>query len=194
MDDRTLVESARRGDRDAFEALVKTYETKVYHLAFSFVRDPATAEDLAQDVFVKAYLHLPDFRFDSEFGTWLYRVAVNHIKDHLRKVVRRKEVALSEVEEIRFAGEDPVRGRENAREDERRRAAVHRALDTLPVKYNAILTLRDIRGLSYEEIGRTLKISPGTVDSRLHRARRLLLKKMAPILQKEGFGVEGGEA
>ncbi|MCX6559743.1 MAG: sigma-70 family RNA polymerase sigma factor [Candidatus Aminicenantes bacterium] len=194
MDDRTLVESARQGDRSAFETLVKKYETKVYHLAFSFVRDPATAEDLAQDVFVKAYLHLADFRFDSEFGTWLYRVAVNHVKDHLRKIVRRKEVALDEVEESRFASADPVRGREEAGETERRRAAVHRALDTLPPKYNVILTLRDVRGLSYEEIAQSLKISPGTVDSRLHRARRMLRKKMAPILEREGFGVEGGEA
>jgi RNA polymerase sigma-70 factor, ECF subfamily len=193
MDDRTLVESACRGDRSAFEALVKKYETKVYHLAFSFVRDPATAEDLAQDVFVKAYLHLSEFRFDSEFGTWLYRVAVNQIKDHLRKVGRRKEVSLEDVPEGRFAGEDPNRIRDEARENERRRAAVHGALETLPPKYAVILTLRDVQGMSYEEIVQTLKISPGTVDSRLHRARRLLHKKMAPVL-KEGFGVEGGEA
>ncbi|MDD8025236.1 MAG: sigma-70 family RNA polymerase sigma factor [Acidobacteriota bacterium] len=193
MDDRTLVESACRGDRSAFEDLVKKYETKVYHLAFSFVRDAATAEDLAQDVFVKAYLHLPEFRFDSEFGTWLYRVAVNQIKDHLRKVGRRKEVSLEDVPEGQFASEDPSRIRDEARENERRRAAVHRALETLPPKYAVILTLRDVQGLSYEEIVQTLKISPGTVDSRLHRARRLLHKKMAPVL-KEGFGVEGGEA
>jgi RNA polymerase sigma-70 factor, ECF subfamily len=193
MDDRTLVESACRGERSAFEALVKKYETKVYHLAFSFVRDPATAEDLAQDVFVKAYLHLSEFRFDSEFGTWLYRVAVNRVKDHLRKVGRRRETPLDDVPEGRFASEDPNRAREDAREDERRRAAVHRALETLPPKYNVILTLRDVRGLSYEEIAETLKISPGTVDSRLHRARLLLRKRMAPIL-REGFGVEGGIA
>jgi RNA polymerase sigma-70 factor (ECF subfamily) len=193
MDDRTLIESAARGDRGAFEALVRKYETKVYHLAFSFVRDAATAEDLAQDAFVKAYLHLPEFRFDSEFGTWLYRIAVNRIKDHLRKVGRRREVPLSEVPESRFAGEDPSLARDEAREQTRRRAAVQEALGTLPPKYAMILNLRDVQGLSYDEIVRTLNISPGTVDSRLFRARRLLRKKMAPVL-KDGFGVEGGNA
>jgi RNA polymerase sigma-70 factor, ECF subfamily len=193
MDDRTLVESASRGDRSAFEALVKEYETKVYHLAFSFVRDAATAEDLAQDVFVKAYLHLADFRFDSEFGTWLYRITVNRVKDHLRKIGRRREVSLNEVPEGQFAGEDPSRARDEVREEERRRAAVHQALESLPPKYAVVLNLRDVQGLSYEEIVRTLKVSPGTVDSRLFRARRMLRKKMAPIL-RVGFGVEGGEA
>lgn len=192
MDDRTLIESAARGDRGAFEALVRKYETKVYHLAFSFVRDPATAEDLAQDAFVKAYLHLPEFRFDSEFGTWLYRIAVNRVKDHLRKVGRRHEVSLSEIPEGRLAGEDPSLARDEAREQARRRAAVQQALGTLPPKYAMILSLRDVQGLSYDEIVRTLKVSPGTVDSRLFRARRMLRKKMAPIL-KEGFGVEGGD-
>jgi len=193
MDDRPQVESALRGDRDAFEALVRKYETKVYHLAFSFVQDPATADDLAQDIFVKIYGSLSKFRFDSEFGTWLYRVAVNHIKDHLRKIGRRKEISLQDIDESRFSSEDPVRAREAEREDERRRAAVHQALQSLPPKYNMILTLRDVRGLSYEEVARILKISPGTVDSRLFRARRLLRKKMAPALLSEGRAVEGGE-
>jgi RNA polymerase sigma-70 factor (ECF subfamily) len=192
MDDKTLVESAQRGDREAFEALVKKYEAKVYHLAYGFVQDPATADDLAQDVFVKIYLNLSKFKFESEFGTWLYRIAVNHIKDHLRKAGRRKEVTLKELEDSRFASVDPGPGREAERMDEERRAAVHQALASLPPKYNVILTLRDVRGLSYEEIAGVLKISPGTVDSRLHRARRLLRKKMAPYLHREGRGAEGG--
>lgn len=192
MDDKALVESARRGDRGAFEVLVKRYEAKVYHLAYGFVQDPATADDLAQDVFVKVYCHLPKFKFESEFGTWLYRIAVNHIKDHLRKIARRKEVSLQELENSRFAAEDPAPGREAERLGEERRAAVHKALLTLPPKYNVILTLRDVRGLSYEEIAEVLKISPGTVDSRLHRARRQLRKKMAPYLTLEGRGHEGG--
>jgi len=186
MDDRTLVESARQGDRAAFEALVKRYEDKVFHLAYGFVQDSATADDLAQDVFVKVYCRLDKFKFESEFGTWLYRVAVNHIKDHLRKVVRRREVALTEFENSRFAAEDPAPKRDAERLEEERRAAVHKALRTLPPKYNAILTLRDVHGHSYEEIADILKVSPGTVDSRLHRARRLLRKKMTPLLSTGG--------
>jgi RNA polymerase sigma-70 factor, ECF subfamily len=192
MDDKTLVENARRGDRGAFETLVKKYEAKVYHLAYGFVQDPATADDLAQDVFVKVYTHLPKFKFESEFGTWLYRIAVNHVKDHLRKIARRKEVALHELEDSRFASEDPGPEREAERLGEERRGAIHAALQTLPPKYNVILTLRDVRGLSYEEIADVLKISPGTVDSRLHRARRQLRKKMAPYLAREERGGEGG--
>jgi RNA polymerase sigma-70 factor (ECF subfamily) len=192
MDDKSLVESARRGDRGAFETLVKRYEAKVYHLAYGFVQDPATADDLAQDVFVKVYCHLAKFKFESEFGTWLYRIAVNHIKDHLRKIGRRKEVSIEDVAEGRLAAEDPGPGREAERLAEERRAAVHEALQTLPPKYNVILTLRDVRGLSYEEIAGVLQISPGTVDSRLHRARRQLRKKMAPLLALEGQGLEGG--
>ena len=192
MDDKSLVESARRGDRGAFETLVKRYEAKVYHLAYGFVQDPATADDLAQDVFVKVYCHLAKFKFESEFGTWLYRIAVNHIKDHLRKIGRRKEVSIEDVAEGRLAAEDPGPGREAERLAEERRAAVHNALRALPPKYNVILTLRDVRGLSYEEIADVLKISPGTVDSRLHRARRQLRKKMAPLLALEGQGLEGG--
>jgi RNA polymerase sigma-70 factor (ECF subfamily) len=193
MDDKSLVESARRGDRGAFETLVKRYEAKVYHLAYGFVQDPATADDLAQDVFVKVYCHLAKFKFESEFGTWLYRIAVNHIKDHLRKIGRRKEVSIEDVAEGRLAAEDPGPSREAERLIEERRAAVHSALQALPPKYNVILTLRDVRGLSYEEIAGVLKISPGTVDSRLHRARRQLRKKMAPLLALEGQGLEGGE-
>ena len=192
MDDKSLVESARRGDRGAFETLVKRYEAKVYHLAYGFVQDPATADDLAQDVFVKVYCHLSKFKFESEFGTWLYRIAVNHIKDHLRKIGRRREVSLQEIAEGRLAAEDPAPGREAERLAEERRAAVHKALRTLPPKYGVILTLRDVRGLSYEDIAAILKISPGTVDSRLFRARRQLRKKMAPFLTLEGRGLEGG--
>jgi len=143
-------------------------------------------------VFVKVYCHLSKFKFESEFGTWLYRIAVNHIKDHLRKIGRRKEVPLQELGSGRFAAPDPAPGREAEQLVEERRTAVHKALLTMPPKYNVILTLRDVRGLSYEEIAATLKISPGTVDSRLHRARRQLRKKMAPYLTMEGRGLEGG--
>ena len=192
MEDRLLVEEAQRGDRAAFEALVKRYETKVIRLAYGFVKDAATADDLAQDVFVKAYLHLSRFRFDSEFGTWIYRIAVNHIKDYLRKTARRKEVPLEEAVERRFSADDPVLAREAEIEAERRKTAVFQTAQSLPPKYAMILMLRDVRGFSYEEIAGVLKISPGTVDSRLHRARRLLRKRMAPVLAREGRAEEGG--
>jgi len=186
MEDKALIEKARDGDRAAFEAIVKRYENKVFHLAYSFVQDRASADDLAQDIFVKIYVSLQKFHFKSEFGTWLYRLAVNYIKDHLRKTSRRREVSLEEVKEMSFATDDGHAQKEREEDDAERRRAVMTVLETLPPKYRMILTLRDVRGLSYGEIVRTLNLSPGTVDSRLHRARRMLLRKMAPYLSEEG--------
>jgi RNA polymerase sigma-70 factor, ECF subfamily len=190
MEEKTLIEAARLGSREAFETIVKRYEKKVFHLAFSFVRDRASADDLAQEVFVKAYFALPKFHFKSEFGTWLYRIAANHIKDHLRKVSRRKEVSIEEFEDVAFVSDDQVKERERIQAEDQRKKIVFRVLATLPQKYRMILTLRDIRGFSYEEITRILKISPGTVDSRLHRARKLLRNKMTPYLGAGGGAYE----
>jgi len=189
MEDNELVEEARNGNRQAFETLVKRYEKKVFHLAYGFVQDTAAADDLAQEVFVKAYLALPKFRVKSEFGTWLYRIAVNHIKDHLRKVARRREVSLEKFRDLPLAADDEARAREFQQAEEQKRKVVLRILETLPPKYRLILTLRDVEGLSYEEITRILKISPGTVDSRLHRARRMLRQRISPYLGEEGGGL-----
>jgi RNA polymerase sigma-70 factor (ECF subfamily) len=186
MDEKTIVEKARRGRRDAFEELVRMYNQRVFQLAYGFVRDRAAADDLTQEVFIKAYQALPKFRADSEFGTWLYRVAVNHIKDHLRKTARRREVPLEELGEGPIAVADSVEDRERRNEEEERRRMVFRVLETLPPKYRMILTLRDVQGMSYEEVAAALNIAPGTVDSRLHRARKMLRKKMAPYLDREG--------
>jgi RNA polymerase sigma-70 factor (ECF subfamily) len=188
MEDKELVERARQGDRGAFEALVRKYEAKVYHLAYGFVQDRAAADDLAQEIFLKVYLSLEKFHFRSGFGTWLYRLAVNHIKDHLRKTARKREVSLEDVAEAAVPATDDIREREEERIRDDRRKAVLGVLETLPAKYRVILTLRDVEGLPYETIAETLSISPGTVDSRLHRARKMLLKKMTPYLEKEGEG------
>jgi len=190
MEDKALIEEAQRGGREAFEAIVKRYEKKVFHLAYGFVQDRAAADDLAQEIFVKVYFSLSKFHFKSEFGTWLYRIAVNHIKDHLRKVSRRKEVSLEEFENVPLAMDDQVKEREQRQDDDLKKKIVFGVLATLPQKYRMILTLREVKGFSYEEITRVLKISPGTVDSRLHRARKLLRKKMTPYLGGEGGAYE----
>jgi len=186
MDERTIVEEARRGRRDAFEELVKMYSRKVFHLAYGFVRDRAAADDLSQEVFIKIFRSLEKFRSDSEFGTWLYRVAVNHVKDHLRKTARRKEVSLEDLGEGPIAVADPAEEREAERETEAKRRLLFRILESLPPKYRLILTMRDVDGLSYEDVAKILDIAPGTVDSRLHRARKMLRKRMAAALAQEG--------
>lgn len=182
MDEKTLVERSRQGRRDAFEELVRMYNQKVFALAYGFVRDRAAADDLAQDIFLKAYQAMPSFRSESGFGTWIYRIAVNHVKDSLRKSARRPTVSLDEVGEGPVAFVDEAESRLRERDEESRRREVLRVLETLPAKYRMILTLRDIEGLPYEEVARILGLAPGTVDSRLFRARRMLRKKMAPYL------------
>jgi RNA polymerase sigma-70 factor, ECF subfamily len=186
MEEKQLVRLAQEGSPQAFEELVAKYQPKVFSMALSFTRNREAADDLAQEVFLKAYLALPRFHGKSEFGTWLYRISINHIRDFLRKKGRAKEVSLDDVPEISFSDREQAERAEQERETEARRALVQKSVLGLPEKYRIILTLRDIQGLAYEEISRILKLSPGTVDSRLHRARRMLRVQLAPYLAGEG--------
>ena len=185
MEERRLVELAREGREDAYAELVRAYQSKVFSMAYGFTGNRESADDLTQEVFLKAYLALPRFRFGSTFGTWLYRIAVNHFKDYLRKGGRAKAVSLEAVGELAAPG-NAVAEMEKEREDEGRRRLVRRELAALPEKYRLVLTLRDVEGLPYDEIARILRLSPGTLDSRLHRARKMLRKKLAPALGREG--------
>jgi RNA polymerase sigma-70 factor (ECF subfamily) len=185
MEEKELIRRSQKGDGEAFGTLVERYKGKVFNLAYGFARDRAEADDLAQEIFIKAYFALPKFRFESEFGTWLYRIAMNHIKDHLRKSkTRSKDISLQDVGEQALAAESP--GPEQRQDEERRRAIVAEAVRELPEKYRAVVTLRDIEGFSYEDIARILRLSPGTVDSRLHRGRRKLREKLAAQLSPRG--------
>ncbi len=186
MDERKLVRLAQDGSEEAFTSLIRAYQARVYSMALNFTRNREVADDLAQEVFLKTYLALPKFRFHSEFGTWLYRIAVNHIKDYLRRKGRAKEVPLDDVREIANAGEEETLVRERERSEAARRGLVLKVLQALPEKYRVILTLRDIQGMPYDQIASVLKISPGTVDSRLHRARKMLRLKLGPYLTPEG--------
>jgi RNA polymerase sigma-70 factor (ECF subfamily) len=186
MEERQLVRLAQEGSPAAFEELVTKYQSKVFSMALSFTRNREVADDLAQEIFLKAYLALPRFHGKSEFGTWLYRISMNHVKDFLRKKGRAKEVSLDDVGEIWFSDREQTEKAEKERETEARRTLVQKFVQSLPDKYRVILTLRDIQGLAYEDISRILRLSPGTVDSRLHRARRMLRDKLAPYLTGEG--------
>jgi len=186
MEEKQLVRLAQEGSPAAFEELVAKYQPKVFSMALSFTRNREAADDLAQEIFLKAYLALPRFHGKSEFGTWLYRISINHIRDFLRKKGRAKEVSLDDVPEISFSDREQAEKAEQERETEARRTLVQTFVRGLPEKYRVIVTLRDIQGLAYEEISRILKLSPGTVDSRLHRARRMLRVKLAPYLTGEG--------
>jgi RNA polymerase sigma-70 factor (ECF subfamily) len=186
MEEKDLIRLSQEGSQEAFSSLVGKYKRRVFHLALSMTRNREVADDLAQEAFIKAYLALPKFRFQSEFGTWIYRIAINLVKDHLRKTGKRKEISLEGLSERAAVLEGEDLRREQNEIEARRRNLVHEILQSLPLKHQVILALRDIQGNSYEEIARILNISPGTVDSRLHRARKLLRRKMEPFLIREG--------
>jgi len=186
MEENRLVELSKQGDEEAFGVLVKKYKTKVFNLAYSFTRDRENAEDLAQEVFIKVYYALEKFKFKSGFGTWLYRISVNHIKDYLRKHTKERHISFERLGREPSLSEDEIKKKERAQEAADRKKLLYKTLRSLPEKHQVILILRDIQGHSYEEIAGILKLSPGTVDSRLHRARKILRKKIAPFLSQEG--------
>lgn len=186
MEEKELIRLAQEGNQEAFSVLVRSYQAKVFSMAMNFTRNREVADDLAQDIFLKAFLALPKFRFKSEFGTWLYRISINHVRDFLRKQKRAKEVSMDTVSPGALAGPDTVRKMEENRDAEEQKRLVRDMVQTLPPKYQILITLRDIQGLSYERITKLLGVSPGTVDSRLHRARKMLRKKMALHLSREG--------
>ena len=186
MEEKRLVEQSKQGDEEAFGALVNKYKTKVFNLAYSFTRDRVTADDLAQEVFIKVYYSLEKFKFQSGFGTWLYRIAVNHFKDYLRKHAKERHISIDALIREPAVSEDEIKKKERTQETADKKKLLHVALQSLPEKHQIILTLRDIQGHSYEEIAGILKLSPGTVDSRLHRARKTLRKRIEPFLTQEG--------
>jgi len=186
MEEKELVRLSKEGNQEAFAALVKKYKTKVFNLAFSLTHNKETADDMAQETFIKAYFSLSAFKSKSEFGTWLYRITVNNVRDFMRKEYRIKKVSFREEIKDPFVQEDEMRIKERKIIEEKRRKVVHKAIQTLPEKQQIILSLREIQGFSYEEISKILNISPGTVDSRIHRARKKLRKKLVPFLSQKG--------
>jgi RNA polymerase sigma-70 factor (ECF subfamily) len=173
-DDLELVRRMREGDADALRAVVERYQERVFALVHGIVRDAHEVEDVAQEVFLKVYTRIAAFDERSQFYTWLYRVAVNAAKDHVKKRVRRPAVPLDEADALPGGAENPSAGA--ARSETRR--LVREAIDALPLKYREVLALRELEGLSYEEIAAVLDISIGTVESRLHRARSRLKRRL----------------
>lgn len=186
MDEKDLVHKSQEGDEKAYGVLVEKYKTKVFNMVYSLTLNREVADDLAQEVFIKAYYALPRFKGKAAFSTWLHQITMNHTRDYLRKSSRIRQVPFEETISEHSIPEDEAKIREKEEELAQRKRIVHEAIATLPEKYRIIISLRDIQGLPYEEISRVLRVSPGTVDSRLHRARRMLKKKIIPFLKKEG--------
>jgi RNA polymerase sigma-70 factor (ECF subfamily) len=185
--DQQLVERAQRGDKRAFELLVLKYQRKLGRLLSRFVRDAAEVEDVTQEAFIKAYRALPGFRGESAFYTWLYRIGINTAKNYLVALGRRAPTTtgfdneeaegFEDAEQLRDANtpESELEGKEIA-------ATVNRAMNALPEDLRTAITLREIEGLSYEEIANVMNCPVGTVRSRIFRARDAIAAELRPLL------------
>ena len=174
----TCIRQILNGDVNAFEGLVTAYEKNAYNLALRMLGDPQDAEDVTQEACLKAYQSLSSFRLDSRFSVWLYRIVSNLCLDQLRRRQRRPEQSLTvendEGEEAQQDVPDENFSPEALLERKLTREAVRRGLDALPDEQRQILLLRELEGMSYEEIGQALSLEPGTVKSRIFRARKRL--------------------
>jgi RNA polymerase sigma-70 factor (ECF subfamily) len=180
-DDRALVERAARGDREAFGALVQRHQDRVFNLAYQIVRNREDALDVAQDAFVKAFGALASFKGEASFTTWIHRIVVNVAIDCLRRRGRGEPTTYDDrlaVPDDEEAGPATAEDPETALEARQVRALLARGIGALPPAHRAVLVLREIEGLSYEEIARAIGCSLGTVMSRLFYARRKLQKAL----------------
>ena len=191
--DLNLVKRARNGDKDAFRELVERYQRKVFSIAYGMVNNREDAMDLSQDAFLKVYHNLDRFEGSSSFYTWLYRIVVNVCIDHIRKTGRRVQVDYDDqiLREGGVEGEDRIRpsslgvdpvkayGRKELLEQ------IRTALDALSPIHKQAIVLRELQGLSYQEMAEVMEVSKGTVMSRLHHARKNLQEKLQGYVGKK---------
>ncbi len=185
--DHELVLRAQRGDKRAFELLVNKYERKVQRLLSRLVRDPAEVEDVTQEAFIKAFRALPTFRGESAFYTWLYRIAINTAKNYLAAQGRKAPATVDLAPEDAENSADGEFSRDASTPEQElmsRQVAetVNSAMDALPEELRAAIMLREIEGMSYDEIAAIMGCPIGTVRSRIFRAREAIAEQLRPLL------------
>ncbi|MBL8473560.1 MAG: RNA polymerase sigma factor RpoE [Rhodocyclaceae bacterium] len=186
--DQLLVERAQRGDKRAFGLLVEKYQRKLGRLLSRLIRDPAEVEDVTQEAFIKAYRALPAFRGDSAFYTWLYRIGINTAKNYLVSQGRRAPTSTEfDAEEAESFDDGDMLRDVNTPEhlllSKQIGETVNAAIDALPEELRTAITLRELEGLSYEEIATIMDCPIGTVRSRIFRAREAIAAKLRPLLE-----------
>lgn len=186
--DQELVKRVQRGDKKAFDLLVIKYQQRIVNLVSRFVRNPADAVDVTQDAFIKAYRALPNFRGESAFYTWMYRIAVNTAKNFLAVQSRRPQDLDQDIADIeQIEGENALKEYATPEHmllrDEIQETVIN-AINELPEDLRVAITLREIEGLSYEDIALAMECPIGTVRSRIFRAREAIDKQLKPLLNK----------
>ena len=187
--DQALVERVQRGDKKAFDVLVLKYQHKVGNLISRYIRDSSEVLDVTQEAFIKAYRALPKFRGESAFYTWLYRVAINTAKNHLAAQARRPpgdDIEADMAEQMDMGS--PLKEYatpENLALQREIAQTIQKALDQLPEDLRTAITLRELEGLTYEEIAQAMECPIGTVRSRIFRAREAIDSKLKPLVASE---------
>ena len=189
-DDRALVRAAQKGDERAFRMLVERYQRRVVQLALGMTKDPDEAMDIAQETFVRVHRYLPSFKGDSSFFTWTYRIAMNLCLDAQRRKGRLERVDVEQGDEAEIeAAMDPpsaaLAGPQRQALNAELRERIEEALASLSDNHRAILLLREVEGLSYEDLAKVLGIRKGTVMSRLFHARLKMQNKLREYLGEE---------
>ncbi len=184
--DRELVQRVQQGDRNAFDVLVRKYQFKIIKLISRYVHDPNEALDVAQEAFLKAYRALPGFRGESAFYTWLYRIAINTAKNYLVAQGRRPPGSDIDVQDAeQYEGQSFLKEYETPERillKDEIEATVFKAIEELPEDLRTAITLRELEGMSYEEIAQAMGCPIGTVRSRIFRARESIDTKLRPLL------------
>ena len=190
LSDEDLMARVAEDDDRAFTELVGRFQGRVTNLISRVLNDRGASDDLAQEVFVRVFVHRRNYRRGSKFSTWVFTIAANLAKNEIRRRVRRRnwfsldaltEMLNDSIPELA----DPAESRETGLEREQLQGEVGRAIATVPEKYRLALVLRDIEGLAYEEIAEVLGVPGGTVRSRINRARSMLKRKLQPLLRKQ---------
>ena len=185
--DRQLVARAQRGDKQAFELLVEKYQRKLARLLSRFIRDPAEVEDVTQEAFIKAYRALPAFRGDSAFYTWLYRIGINTAKNYLMAMGRRAPTS-TEVEAEEAEGFEEgeqlrdINTPESVLLSNEIAQTVNATIESLPEELRRAIQMRELEGMSYEDIAQAMDCPIGTVRSRIFRAREAIAEQLRPLL------------
>ncbi len=184
--DRELVLKVQQGDKSAFDLLVLKYQHRIIQLVNRYVKDPSEAQDVAQEAFIKAYRALENFRGDSAFYTWLYRIAINTAKNHLVSRNRRRSDYHVDVQDAEQVGNlSQLKGMDtpdSLLQNDEIVETIKTAIEKLPEDMKIAIMLREFEGMSYEEIAQTMECPVGTVRSRIFRAREAIDEKLSPLL------------